>query len=40
MTLEELGHISQIVGVAMILGSQIAIWFPMRQNQALARADA
>ena len=40
MTLEELYYVSQIVAVAMILASLIAIWLQMRQNHALARADA
>ena len=40
MTLEEFYYVSQIVAVFAILASLIAIFFQMRQNQALARADA
>jgi len=40
MTLEEIYYISQIVAVVAILGSLVAIWFQMRQNHAIERANA
>ena len=39
MTLETLYYITQIVAVIAILGSLIAIWFQMRQNQRVERAN-
>jgi hypothetical protein len=40
MTLETLYYITQIIAVLAILGSLIAIWFQMRQNQMVERADS
>ena len=40
MTLETLYYMTQIIAVLAILGSLIAIWFQMRQNQMVERADS
>ncbi len=40
MTLESIYYIGQTIAVVAILGSLIAIYFQMRQGQALARADS
>ena len=39
MTLEALYYITQIIAVLAILGSLIAIWFQMHQNQLVERAN-
>lgn len=39
MTLETLYYITQIIAVIAILGSLIAIWFQMQQNQMVERAN-
>ncbi|MEM6555136.1 MAG: hypothetical protein AAF642_04635 [Pseudomonadota bacterium] len=39
MTLETLYYITQIIAVLAILGSLIAIWFQMHQNQRVERAN-
>lgn len=40
MSLEQVYYVSQIVAVVAILGSLIAIYFQMRQNHAIERANA
>ena len=39
MSLETIYYLTQIIAVVAILGSLIAIWFQMRQNQRVERAN-